>query len=313
LASLDPTAPTVAKVTDFGETRGLLLKLKGRENLLNPSWLAPELMLDEPYTEKADVFPFGIILWELMIRQHPYSEYPISQLQFTTPLETAIIQGLRPSFGPTFEHYPSVVAPLTPQPYARLAQRCWADDPEDRPSFEQIVPELRCLRMEICHDTSQVAYIPDMFPNLKQASSSRRLGKIGEEVAGSDDDKEVHNVGFISVPNILGLASTGSTSDPNSTPGSSPTSSTTSSPLNSGLFPTPPTLSGSSSSGSGGGSGSANINLSLSLSSVTPIWRRVGVEGNSPRKVPLVGGKRGNHTTMTAPPDCRSNITRPPR
>ena len=39
---MEPTATVVAKVTDFGETRGLLLKLKGRENLLNPSWLAPD-------------------------------------------------------------------------------------------------------------------------------------------------------------------------------------------------------------------------------------------------------------------------------
>lgn len=34
----------------------------------NPIWLAPEVMLSEAYTEKADVYSFGIICWEIAAR-----------------------------------------------------------------------------------------------------------------------------------------------------------------------------------------------------------------------------------------------------
>jgi serine/threonine protein kinase len=106
MASLDPSAPVVAKLTDFGETRELLCKLKGREGLTNPAWLAPEVMASEAYTEKVDVFPFGIILWELYFRQYPYSEHQIASTRFAYRLEDAILSGLRPTFSPTFENFP---------------------------------------------------------------------------------------------------------------------------------------------------------------------------------------------------------------
>ena len=35
-------------------------------------WMAPEVIANGKYTEKADVFSFGVILWELAARQLPY-------------------------------------------------------------------------------------------------------------------------------------------------------------------------------------------------------------------------------------------------
>lgn len=34
--------------------------------------MAPEVISGKKYTEKADVFSFGIILWEIASRQPPY-------------------------------------------------------------------------------------------------------------------------------------------------------------------------------------------------------------------------------------------------
>lgn len=35
-------------------------------------WMPPEIFLGEKYTEKADVYSFGLLLWELWTRQQPF-------------------------------------------------------------------------------------------------------------------------------------------------------------------------------------------------------------------------------------------------
>ncbi len=44
-----------------------------------PLWLAPEVIQRKSYNHKADVYAFGIILWELITRQHPFDEFPFHQ------------------------------------------------------------------------------------------------------------------------------------------------------------------------------------------------------------------------------------------
>lgn len=55
------------------------------------AWLAPEVMKGESYTEKADVFSYGIVLWELLTHEHPYAEHPVSTDTFLSKFEQAII------------------------------------------------------------------------------------------------------------------------------------------------------------------------------------------------------------------------------
>jgi len=40
----------------------------------NPRWLAPEILGGLPYTVAADVYSFGIIMWELLTWEVPWSE-----------------------------------------------------------------------------------------------------------------------------------------------------------------------------------------------------------------------------------------------
>lgn len=34
--------------------------------------MAPEVMTEQPYNEKVDVFGFGMILWEMVLGEIPY-------------------------------------------------------------------------------------------------------------------------------------------------------------------------------------------------------------------------------------------------
>jgi serine/threonine protein kinase len=40
------------------------------------SFAAPEVLSGQDFTSQSDVFGFGFLLWELLTRGHPYSEFP---------------------------------------------------------------------------------------------------------------------------------------------------------------------------------------------------------------------------------------------
>ena len=40
----------------------------------NPRWRAPEITRGETYSEKADIYSFGLIIWELFTGEVPFAE-----------------------------------------------------------------------------------------------------------------------------------------------------------------------------------------------------------------------------------------------
>jgi len=66
MASLDPNASIMAKVTDFG------LSSTGETQYTrlvdNPVWCAPEILAGRPYHKDVDCYSFGVILFELLTR-----------------------------------------------------------------------------------------------------------------------------------------------------------------------------------------------------------------------------------------------------
>lgn len=46
-------------------------------------YMAPEVLGSRPYSEKADVFSFGIILWEMAAKQLPY--FGMQPMQVKSP------------------------------------------------------------------------------------------------------------------------------------------------------------------------------------------------------------------------------------
>lgn len=109
------------KIADFGVARvmdstGVMTAETGTYR-----WMAPEVIEHNPYGQKADVFSFAIVLWELLTCKVPYSEM--------TPLQAAVgvvQKGLRPPMPPS-----------APPALAELMQQCWQRKPDDRPSFEE--------------------------------------------------------------------------------------------------------------------------------------------------------------------------------
>jgi len=117
-----------AKLTDFGEAKVMeatsKTATKGRGTL---SWMAPEVLSGEKYTEKADVYSYGIILWQLAAREKdPYKE---ESNQFA--LVAKVREGERPKI-------PSDCHPR----YASLIKWCWHNDSKERPNIKEANQEL---------------------------------------------------------------------------------------------------------------------------------------------------------------------------
>ncbi|XP_030521396.1 serine/threonine-protein kinase STY8-like isoform X2 [Rhodamnia argentea] len=129
----------VVKVADFGVARfqsqgGVMTAETGTYR-----WMAPEVINHQPYDEKADVFSFAVVLWELITAKIPYENL--------TPLQAAlgVRQGLRPEL-PENAH-PKLL---------EVMQRCWEAEPGKRPAFCEITVELEHLLQEV-QELPQVA------------------------------------------------------------------------------------------------------------------------------------------------------------
>lgn len=104
----------------------------------NPRWLAPEILGGNNATFASDVYSYGVVLWELLTWDLPWG--------VTNPWQvvTVVTEGGRlpiPSRnelpGPDTQNFAGLDA------YIALMRRCWAHEPEDRPSFQEIISVLR--------------------------------------------------------------------------------------------------------------------------------------------------------------------------
>lgn len=69
-----------AKITDFGLARKFEDSDGGAEAMMTGQagtfhWMAPEVLENSPYTQKADVYSFGIVMWEILAREPPFATH----------------------------------------------------------------------------------------------------------------------------------------------------------------------------------------------------------------------------------------------
>lgn len=116
------------KICDFGLSRVIDSNHAMTSNVGTVSWIAPEIFAKKNYTEKADVYSYGIILWELFTRKMPFGDIEA----FSVPL--IVSKGERPE-----------IPKEVPPEWRKLIKSCWNQKPHLRPSFKKILSKLREL------------------------------------------------------------------------------------------------------------------------------------------------------------------------
>jgi serine/threonine protein kinase len=86
-------------------------------------YIAPEVLNGRPYTQKSDIYSFGILMSELSTGQQPFYDK-----DHNYGLALKICEGLRPGFSNN-----------TPNFYIELALKCMDADPDNRPTAEEIL------------------------------------------------------------------------------------------------------------------------------------------------------------------------------
>ena len=123
-----------AKVTDFGlsvlkQETAVVTSSQG-----SPQWTAPELLRGSPPDERADVYSFGVLLYEIVSARIPYDNLDSNQV-----VMGVICQMLpRPTLEPEEEEQ-------WPPEIMELMRWCWSEAPGDRPSFDQVLDALEPL------------------------------------------------------------------------------------------------------------------------------------------------------------------------
>ncbi|XP_073084514.1 angiopoietin-1 receptor isoform X4 [Manis javanica] len=122
----------VAKIADFGLSRGQEVYVKKTMGRLPVRWMAIESLNYSVYTTNSDVWSYGVLLWEIVsLGGTPYCGMTCAELYEKLP------QGYR------------LEKPLNcDDEVYDLMRQCWREKPYERPSFTQILVSLNRMLEE---------------------------------------------------------------------------------------------------------------------------------------------------------------------
>jgi protein kinase-like protein len=115
-----PDAPASTRLTEVGSALG------------TPGYMAPEQLSGKEVDARADIFAFGVLVWELATGEHPFGTDPASILARMTELIEGRSSGL--------------TRPLPLPGLDRIARRCMRANPAERfPTADALLVDLRSL------------------------------------------------------------------------------------------------------------------------------------------------------------------------
>ncbi|KAG8385437.1 hypothetical protein BUALT_Bualt03G0045200 [Buddleja alternifolia] len=119
------------KICDFGLSRVLTTTpMTNSSSAGTPEWMAPELIRNEPFTEKCDIFSLGVIIWELCTLNRPWEGIPSVQVVYAVGNDGQRLE-------------------IPEGPLGKLIADCWAE-PDERPTCQEVLSRLQECEYLLC-------------------------------------------------------------------------------------------------------------------------------------------------------------------
>jgi len=166
--------PDFVKVTDFGVARvpiGNTSKLtQAGTTYGTPSYMSPEQAMGDEIDARADIYAFGVMLFEMLSGRLPFEGSSIAHILSMHVTEPA----------------PHVIAfaPDVPRALDELVFRCMAKSPDDRfPSAEALSDALRAIRDGV----SDTGFMPRVHSPANNAATLPAPKVVSESMATAPD------------------------------------------------------------------------------------------------------------------------------
>jgi len=138
------TSNNVLKISDFGLSRIRQTDMTDKMSSVGTfEYMPPEIIRNEPYNEKVDVYSFGVLVWEMLTRKVPYSGLP--------PLSVA--------FGVGSGTLKLPMPSKCPVSISAVLSRCLDHDHRKRISFKELVSALDLLKSSEFIQVPQIEFV----------------------------------------------------------------------------------------------------------------------------------------------------------
>lgn len=132
-------------------------------------YMAPEVALRRPYTEKVDIYSIGVILWQMTS-----GEIPFTNMKRDEYMARVVNHGYRLR-----------IREDLPEALVELIERCWDPDPLVRPSSEELV---NCL--DVILDSHLRSGSGCVSSNSSSSGENSSSGGSGGSSSGNGSHKE---------------------------------------------------------------------------------------------------------------------------